>query len=109
MAGSVRLTDNSKAILAAIPVAEDRALEKIGMVAEGYAQKACPVDTGLLRDSIMHYVEEDKTVLIGTAIEYAPFVEFGTSKQKAQPYLRPAATEHGKTYRNIIETELRKG
>lgn len=27
---------------------------------------------------------------IGTDVEYAPFVEFGTSKQAAQPYLRPA-------------------
>jgi HK97 gp10 family phage protein len=29
-------------------------------------------------------------VLIGTSVEYANDVEYGTSKQKAQPYLRPA-------------------
>ena len=30
---------------------------------------------------------------IGTNIEYGPYVELGTSKQRAQPYLRPALDE----------------
>lgn len=29
--------------------------------------------------------------VVGTNVEYAPYVEFGTSKMSAQPYLRPAA------------------
>jgi len=28
---------------------------------------------------------------VGTAVEYAPYQEFGTRRQKAQPYMRPAA------------------
>lgn len=36
-------------------------------------------------------------------------VELGTVKQEAQPFLKPAATEHGQTYRNIMEDELRNG
>lgn len=32
-------------------------------------------------------------VLIGTNVEYAPFVEFGTSRMAARPYLRPAFDE----------------
>lgn len=31
-----------------------RALEKCGLVGEGYAKQLCPVDTGLLRNSITH-------------------------------------------------------
>ena len=30
---------------------------------------------------------------IGTNIEYGPYVELGTSRQRAQPYLRPAYDE----------------
>ena len=29
--------------------------------------------------------------VVGTNVEYAVYVEFGTSKMQAQPYLRPAA------------------
>lgn len=33
------------------------------------------------------------TWIVGTSVEYAAYVEFGTSKMKAQPYLRPAVRE----------------
>lgn len=33
------------------------------------------------------------TWIVGTSVEYAAFVEFGTSKMAAQPYLRPAVKE----------------
>jgi len=38
------------------------------------------------------YVVTD-TWIVGTSVEYAAFVEFGTSKMQAQPYLRPAVRE----------------
>lgn len=88
----------------------ERALETIGLVAEGYAKLLCPVDTGRLRNSISHAVDEDeKTVYIGTNVEYAPYVEMGTSKTKAQPYLKPAATNHNDEYKAIIERYLKDG
>lgn len=34
--------------------------------------------------------ESDMEVLVGTAVDYAPHVEFGTVKMDAQPFLRPA-------------------
>ena len=76
---SVKFTDNSKEVLAAMLEAKARALESCGLVAEGYAKKATPVDTGNLRNSISHKVTED-AVYIGTNTEYAPYVEFGTGK-----------------------------
>lgn len=53
--------------------------------------------------------DKDKAVYIGTNVEYAPYVELGTVKQAAQPFLKPAATDYGQTYRNIMEDELRNG
>lgn len=103
-------TDNTELVVSEINDAVLRALEQIGMAAEGYAKDLCPVDTGNLRNSITHVVDESNgAVYIGTNVEYAPYVELGTVKQAAQPYLKPAATEHGQTYRNIMEEELKGG
>jgi HK97 gp10 family phage protein len=33
---------------------------------------------------------EGFTVVTGTNVKYGPYVEFGTSRQSAQPYLYPA-------------------
>lgn len=83
------------------------ALEKIGLMAEGYAKAMCPVDTGRLRGSITHMVDGgEKAVYVGTNVEYGPHVELGTSRTKAQPFLRPAATDHVDQYRSILKSEL---
>jgi phage gpG-like protein len=70
---------------------------------------------------------------IGTNKEYAAYVELGTGKdydggrktpwayqdekgnwhmthgQRARPYLKPAAANHARTYKNIVEDEMRNG
>lgn len=35
----------------------------------------------------------DAVYLVGTNVEYSIYVEFGTSRQRPQPYLRPAVRE----------------
>lgn len=129
---NVQFTDNSKEVLEAMQQAAVRALEKCGLTAEGYAKKLCPVDTGNLRNSITHTVDEgEPAAYIGSNAEYAAYVELGTGKyvsggrptpwvyqdekgnwhrtngQKAQPYLKPAVADHANTYRKIIEDELK--
>ena len=72
---SVEIQDNSKEISAEIKAALLLGLEKIGLVAEGYAKKLCPVDTGNLRNSITHVVDEGgDAVYIGTNSEYGAYV-----------------------------------
>lgn len=90
----------------AVEDAITKALEEIGLTAEGYAKKKCPVDTGRLRNSISHAAKE-QTVYIGTNVEYAVYVEMGTKNTKSQPYLRPAVTEHKDTYRAIVKRNLK--
>lgn len=100
-------TDNTKAVQQGIEAAIAHALETIGLMAEGYAAHLCPVDTGNLRASITHEVDAtEKVAYIGTNVEYAPYVELGTSRQKAQPYLRPAAADHAEEYRNVLKNAL---
>nr|DAL91240.1 MAG TPA: putative tail component [Caudoviricetes sp.] len=108
MAGDVTVKqDNTEQVIDGIDSAIGVALEKIGLLAENYAAKKCPVDTGNLRASITHEVDAgDNAVYIGTNVEYAPYVELGTSRQKAQPFLRPAASEHGAQYRQVLKKAL---
>lgn len=108
--GDFRMTidthDLTDEVTQALRLALHRALTKIGLVAVGYAKRLCPVDTGRLRNSITFYTE-DNAVHIGTNVEYAQFVEEGTSKQKPKPYLKPAVENHLDQYRQILEDELR--
>lgn len=105
---SAGFVDNSEEVLRLFKEATARALEKIGLTAERYAKKLAPVDTGRLRKSITHAVDGND-VYIGSNVEYAPYVELGTSKQKAQPFLKPAATEHSQTYKGILKSEYKNG
>lgn len=43
---------------------------------------------------------------IGTNVEYAPYVEYGTKYQKAQPYMRPGAVASEKAIASIFEEKL---
>lgn len=73
------------------PVARD--LARRGAQVETAAKRLAPVDTGRLRASIVSALGEDGRGLfvdIGTDVTYAPYVELGTARQAAQPYLRPA-------------------
>ncbi len=75
----IKLEDHSDEVLEALESACQRALEKCGLVGEGYAKKLCPVDTGNLRNSITHTVSDgEKAAYIGTNSEYATYVEMGT-------------------------------
>ena len=115
--------NNLKAYQEAMNTALVRALEEIGLLAERFAKenlstpksghltKPDPrpnVDTGRLRNSITHAIDEaEKSVAVGTNVEYAPYVELGTSKMKDWPYLRPAAQKHASEYRQVLEKHLR--
>ena len=107
---NVQFTDNSKEIIEAMQQATVRALEKCGLVAEGYAKKLAPVDTGNLRNSITHEVDDgEPAAYIGTNVEYAPYVCLGTIHMKAQPFLKPAVNDHKDEYRKILENSLKNG
>lgn len=104
---SVEIHDNSKEVSDNIKAALLRGLETCGLVAEGYAKKLAPVDTGNLRNSITHTVDEDEpAAYIGSNVEYASYVCLGTIHMNAQPFLKPAVEDHKEQYREIIKNEL---
>ena len=109
--------DNTLIVTAGIKEAILRALEEIGLKAEGYAKKLTPVDTGRLRNSITHRIDIFGTaVYIGTNVEYGKYVEMGVSTwngsgPKKAPkgvykMLRRAAGEHADEYREVFKKHL---
>lgn len=56
------------------------------------AQNVVPVDTGALKNSISTEVAaNDMSAIVAPHMNYDIYVEFGTSKMSARPYLFPAA------------------
>ena len=91
--------------------AVDMTKDEIRAIEERYAKADCPVDTGRLRNSISHSVNEgEQTAYIGTNVEYAKYVELKDSLHhntgKAH-FLRDAASKHGTEYKRIAENILK--
>lgn len=117
--------DNTDAIIKATNEAIYDALKTIGDKAADYAAALAPVDTSNLKNSMDSEVDiNEKAVYVGTAVEYAPYVEFGHHQEvgryvpaigarlvkefvPAQPFLKPAIQNHLDEYKNILETELK--
>lgn len=131
--------DHSQEAINAKDAAIARAMEQIGILVEKYAKALCPVGTtestgkkgyrgGTLRNSITHEADKN-TVVVGSNVEYAPFVELGTGpyfeappewEQFApyhgsgggygyvypRPFLKPAVLDHVDEYRHIVIDEL---
>ena len=86
----------------------DKSAFEIGLIVERQAVALCPRITGLLVGSITTQSQTEGTsprapateaiqkpgmegeVFVGTPVEYGPYVEFGTVRSNAQPFLRPA-------------------
>lgn len=74
--------------------AAHKELQRKQIKVERRSKRLCPVDTGRLRSSIARgeITRTGDTIegRIGTDVEYAKHVEYGTTVSRAQPYLRPA-------------------
>lgn len=100
--------DNTNEVVGALGAAITRGLEAIGIEAESDAARICPVDTGRLRNSITHAVDDgEPAAIIGTNVEYASYVHNGTRTRKAQPFLTDAVTQNADKYRRILESSLK--
>jgi len=79
--------------------AKQEALYTSSVVVQGDASSRAPVDTGNLRSSIDYEVSSDDADIF-TPVFYAPFLEYGTSRQASQSFMRPALD---KNKNNIIK------
>jgi HK97 gp10 family phage protein len=70
---------------------------KMGVNIQSSAKRLCPVDTGRLRSSIQTTTPRDTgsgvSVRVGSNVNYARYVELGTRRMRARPFLRPALAQ----------------
>lgn len=115
----VKVVDNSAEVLSALDAQVSAALEAIGLQAEANAKvevtravydtpesKSGYVRTGALRNSITHD-SDSEAAYVGSNIEYAPYVEMGTSKMAARPFIQPAVESYMDEYKGIAEQYLK--
>lgn len=94
-------------ILEAIGIeAEGNAIDEINELIYDTPESPNYIRTGRLKNSITHAVEEN-AVYIGTNVDYAPYVELGTSKMKPRPFLKNAAIKYEDDYKKIVEEGLK--
>lgn len=106
-AGSVKITDYSDDVLRALVMIKKSILEDMGQRAQKHAKDyETAVDTGRLRNSITHKVSGD-AVYIGTNVQYARYIEFGTSRGiKGIHYLEKSVKNHTEEYSTVIKNAL---
>lgn len=97
----------NKQVKVAIDSAVEKAVIESALVAEDKVVHLTPVDTGRLRASIAHNTESDR-FQVGTNVEYAVYVEKGTSKQKAQPFLKPGINRTVPLIQGIVKKYLKE-
>jgi HK97 gp10 family phage protein len=88
--------------------AEGNAIREVTALVYDSPPSATYVRTGALRNSIgSEYVEAEKAAYVGAAIEYAPYVEFGTRHMHERPFLRNAINNYTDSYKAILEDALK--
>lgn len=123
----VSIKDATPEMQAKLNAAIARALESIGIAAQGYSTLLCRVDTGRLRNSITYSTSQTKSggnnrqagakassgdvtpygsaanneIWLGTNVEYARKVE-----QNVKEFIGPALKNHIDEYKRIFEQEL---
>ena len=89
------------------------AVEQTTQNAISDAQTNVAVDTGMLKQSIVHgsdveHNTDSVTGIVGTSVHYAIYQEMGTVKMAAHPFLMPALNANKDTFKKLSEAELLK-
>ena len=132
MAKGWKFEDNSKKIKKHLGTVSEEAMEAAALMIEAQAKALAPVgNSGELRDKIDHVVKNVDGVVIGqvgSPLDYAPYVEYGTGEfaengagrkggwsyqapsgewfftwgNEPQPFLRPAFRRNKKKIEEVI-------
>lgn len=81
--------------------------EQLGSIVKTNARHYVPVDTGALKASINMEVKGNEAT-VGSPLEYATYVEFGTVSQSPKPYLTPALYDADNKAQQIIRKVVGK-
>ena len=97
-------TTKLNAIIAALPGNRDQIIRATAQHVLGEARKRAPVATGALRDN-SEVTDHEAYSNVEFHQEYAPYVELGTHKMTARPFLKPAVEAETK----LLTKRLKEG
>lgn len=85
------LLDRAKLLLPKVRARVQQTVAETALLIETDAKQFAPVDTGRLRSSIHAEIAPNGlSATVEVSVNYAVFVEMGTRRQRAQPFLFPA-------------------
>jgi HK97 gp10 family phage protein len=97
--GSVNYTFNGPRLKLSMIAQARQGLRELAIQAETICQSYCPVDTGAMHNSIEVVAgtrgsgggaaNRDLVFTLSVGVSYATYVEYGTSRQRPQPFVRP--------------------
>ena len=103
--GSVKLdTRLLDKITAEIQPKASRVVNTYGIAIAGEAAKNAPLDTGALRNSILSEstMTGDLSYTVQDGVEYGVFLELGTSRMSARPFMLPALEAWRQRFENAF-------
>lgn len=83
--------DKFPKLAAALPEAVREIVQETILAIETQAKIKTPIDTGALRASIQSEMTGETSGQVATNIEYSVYVNYGTSRMAARPFMDPAA------------------
>lgn len=91
-----------KEILKQLDSLIEQKLKEACVLVQDTAKQNCPVDTGRLQGSISYEVN-GKEGIVGSNVEYAPYVEGGTSRMAARHFLQDAGDSNREKIINLFK------
>lgn len=95
-----------ESLISRLPGLVSDIVEKAAFDCQAEAQDIVPVDTGDLKGSIITVIESGTQASVIAAAEYAGYVEYGTYKMAAQPFMMPAAEIAGTAFLAALQAAL---
>lgn len=89
----------------------EETVKNLGSIVKNVARDLAPYDTGALRGSIDLEItgEGQKAIAeVGTPLDYGYWQEYGSTKNKAVPYLRPALDEAREVAQEVTKAVMNK-
>lgn len=104
----MRYQSNLNNVLRALDDVEERALTAVGEYGRSEMQMRSPVKTGAYRDSQDYRLDmNEKKVMLGNSLDYAIWIEEGSSRQQAQHVIRNSVYDNISRIKSLISEMMR--
>lgn len=108
LVGATDVLSRLKLLVPSVRQAAGDTVAETVLLIETDAKLLAPVDTGRLRSSIHSEIAPNRlSGFVATNVSYAPFIEFGTRRQRAQPFMFPAYEKNRAAFLSRLKANLK--